>query len=732
MPRYTFGPFTLDPDIRALLRDGEPIPMAGKAFETLLVLVQNRGRLVDKDELLTRVWAGAVVEEANLTQAIFTVRKTLGDSPKNHCYIVTVPGRGYQFVAPVAEVTNVTAPAGGNPTEARTRWRLSRVLRFGMAGALLAVLAVIAFRWFRPAVPSQSLEPVPLTSGIGFAGSPSFSPDGKQSVYSWRTPEDPTGSIHVKQIGANTELRVTSSPGGDLFPAWSPDARFIAFYREAPGHSGYYVVSALGGSVRQILPVADATGIDWFPDSRHVAVEVPAAELPRSLPETAGSKLHRIASLDIETGERRYLTGPDPAKVLTDANPAVSPDGTMVAFVRSRASDGERDLQVRVRGIPGADIFLVGLDGSPARRLTNFGAGMEGIAWTPDGHELVFAMYQDGRSRLWRTAANGGSAHPITSSMEYVCCPTVARQGHRLAYVVVTGRTSLWRTDISGSQPPGAGAAMPVISSVRREAEPFYSSDGQKIAFASNRTGPGEIWAADAEGRGAVQLTHLGGPTNGTPRWSPDGSEIAFDSRIHGNPEILVVTEEGHNIRRITNNPAEDVVPSWSGEGRWIYFASNRNGDFQIYKVPALNGESPSSPPVQITKGGGFNGVESPDGKYLYFAKGRGKRGLWRLRLGASGDGTEEPVLESLQNWGWWALGLNGVLFLEQAGESSTAKVHLKFLDLSSKRITDLRTLEYPVDSGAATLTFTPHGGHVIYEQGEDRRSDIVLIENFR
>ena len=63
MPRYTFGPFSLDPEIRVLLRDGEPIPMAGKAFETLLVLVQNRGRLVDKDELLTRVWAGAVVEE---------------------------------------------------------------------------------------------------------------------------------------------------------------------------------------------------------------------------------------------------------------------------------------------------------------------------------------------------------------------------------------------------------------------------------------------------------------------------------------------------------------------------------------------------------------------------------------------------------------------------------------------------------------------------------------------
>ena len=104
MPRYTFGPFSLDTEARALLREGEPIPMAGKTFDTLVVLVQNRGRLVDKEELLSRVWPGTVVEEANLSQAIFTVRKILGDSPKDPRYIATIAGRGYQFVAPVTEL----------------------------------------------------------------------------------------------------------------------------------------------------------------------------------------------------------------------------------------------------------------------------------------------------------------------------------------------------------------------------------------------------------------------------------------------------------------------------------------------------------------------------------------------------------------------------------------------------------------------------------------------------
>jgi Tol biopolymer transport system component len=100
-------------------------------------------------------------------------------------------------------------------------------------------------------------------------------------------------------------------------------------------------------------------------------------------------------------------------------------------------------------------------------------------------------------------------------------------------------------------------------------------------------------------------------------------SEIAFDSRIQGNPEIIVTAGQGHEVRQITPNPAEDVVPTWSADGRWIYFASNRSSDFQIYKVSAANGASPSSSPIQVTTGGGFNGVESLDGGYLYFAKGR-------------------------------------------------------------------------------------------------------------
>ncbi len=101
---FEFGPFHVDPAERVLLRNGKPLSLTPKAFETLLVLVQNSGHLLTKDELLNTVWPGTFVEEATLAQNIFTLRKFLGDSPEGHQYIQTVPKLGYRFIAEVKEV----------------------------------------------------------------------------------------------------------------------------------------------------------------------------------------------------------------------------------------------------------------------------------------------------------------------------------------------------------------------------------------------------------------------------------------------------------------------------------------------------------------------------------------------------------------------------------------------------------------------------------------------------
>lgn len=100
---YQFGPFCLDAEERVLLREGRLVPLPAKALSTLLVLVLSRGQLVEKEVLIEKVWPEEFVEEGNLAQHIFMLRKALGETVENVKYIETVPRRGYRFVAPVSE-----------------------------------------------------------------------------------------------------------------------------------------------------------------------------------------------------------------------------------------------------------------------------------------------------------------------------------------------------------------------------------------------------------------------------------------------------------------------------------------------------------------------------------------------------------------------------------------------------------------------------------------------------
>lgn len=221
MPRYAFGPFSLDQEARALLRDGEPIPMVGKTFDTLVVLVQNHGRLVDKEELLSRVWPGTIVEEANLSQAIFAVRKILGDSPKEPRYIATIAGRGYQFVAPVKELTREAPP------DSVIAGRLTKRSRKGAIGSVAVVAALLAFTWLvmrRPPTPSAEFTQKRLTfnSSENPVQSAAISPDGKYLAYS-----DPAG-IHVKLLSTSEERLIPRPAGVPAGAYWCAGRQSLA------------------------------------------------------------------------------------------------------------------------------------------------------------------------------------------------------------------------------------------------------------------------------------------------------------------------------------------------------------------------------------------------------------------------------------------------------------------------------------------------------------------------
>ena len=155
---YGFGPYRLDAGERVLLRDGQPVALPPKDLETLIVLVERAGHIVEKEELLEKVWAGVFVEEGNLSRRIFNLRQVLGDSPDGRDYIETIPRRGYRFVAAVREDNEPTPSSVATAqtpglTQAAVRTEARRnvwLLPLLILSVALLVTAIFVFRHFKP------------------------------------------------------------------------------------------------------------------------------------------------------------------------------------------------------------------------------------------------------------------------------------------------------------------------------------------------------------------------------------------------------------------------------------------------------------------------------------------------------------------------------------------------------------------------------------------------------
>src|SRR5579863_82756 len=145
---YTFEPFVLEPSERRLRRQQELIPVPPKIFDTLVVLVENRGRLVEKAELMSRLWPDATVEEVNLARNISDLRKILADGSEGQAYIETAPKKGYRFIAQVHEAV----PDKAEPATARGRFPFWWLVP---AAALVAMMAVVLWRVAMPGSPGS-------------------------------------------------------------------------------------------------------------------------------------------------------------------------------------------------------------------------------------------------------------------------------------------------------------------------------------------------------------------------------------------------------------------------------------------------------------------------------------------------------------------------------------------------------------------------------------------------
>ncbi len=294
----------------------------------------------------------------------------------------------------------------------------------------------------------------------------------------------------------------------------------------------------------------------------------------------------------------------------------------------------------------------------------------------------------------------------------------------RLAYTRAIKDHNIWRTDAYRAD-GRFSAPRPFIPSTRIDFNPQLSPDGTRIAFESSRSGSTEIWVANSDGSNPMQVTYVGGPLTSAARWCPDSQCIVFNSRAGGQSDIYVVSANGGKPRRLTDEPSMEDMPSFSRDGHWFYFQSNRSGSNQVWKMPVQGGKL-----IQVTNKGGLLAVESPDRKFVYYSKGNalGPASLWRVPLSGAGPGGDETqVLESLADWSTFSVVRDGIYFIPYA--AGNLRTSIQFFGFADKKTRQVTAIDKPVAVG---LAVSPNSRTILYSQVDYETNDLMLVENLR
>jgi Tol biopolymer transport system component/DNA-binding winged helix-turn-helix (wHTH) protein len=698
-----FGAFELDLRTGELRKSGLRVGLQDQPLQVLTMLLERRGELVTREELRQRLWpADTFVDfEQGLNAAVKRLRYVLGDSAEVPRFIETLPRRGYRWTyaaepvrrIPDVDQTPVVSAARRRVLSPRTRW-------LALAAVVLAagVLAFMSLDALPPASESVSrLRVVPLTSLSGVESDPALSPDGKSLAFCWDGDGEP--GIYVKRIDDDQQVRVGHGPAGVFSPTWSPDGREIAFLRHPETGERVdeiVVVPASGGSERRLgTSIGSHHGMDWSPDGRLLAfVGKASAEAPDAI--------HLLA---IETGERRRLTTPvdTSAADAGDSRPAFSPDGQSVAFIR------------RGDVVPASTGVYVQEIGSSVSRPVTSGQEVRDVAWLADGRSLVFVAGRPSEPNLWIVDAPMGKPRRLSADSNVVTIST-ARGSQRLAFEQRFIDINVWRGSGPASlrkQPPQA-----LLRSPRTDTHPDYSPDGRHIAFASARMGRLGIWTCAEDGNDCVAFKADG--SMAVPRWSFDGQSIAAVGWQDDVPNDLYRLEvAGRFVRRLTTDNALDTMPSWSRDGRWLYFASNRTGTIELWKMPSTGGD-----PRQLTRRGGAVAHETADGRWIYFNNRMPFGSLWRM---PAEGGDETLVLDKQIHHNKWALWQDHIIYMD---EQSGAAHHVMMFDPKTRRITRLASLEK--GRSGPGLAVSPDGAWILYTQEDQVIGDILMLEGLK
>lgn len=598
----------------------------------------------------------------------------------------------------------------GSELQPRKPERLPR--RNWVWAAPAIVLIIIALVWIklRPgAGPDfENLRIQPLTSQPGWEADPAFSPDGDSIAFTWNDrPENP--QIYVKRVDGGEPVKLTQAEPGTIGAlAWSPDGRQIAFKRQLAGSAGEILtIPAGGGAESTILNLANAnvtSTIDWSPDGEGLVFS----------DVSPGNSQLAIYSFNLRTGEKVKLTTP-PEGTWGDWSPKFSPDGKTIAF--KRVTDYWLD-----------DIYVIPAAGGSARQITSIKAGIWGHAWTASGDSLLVSC-QRGSTILgiWRfPLAHPSRPERVQQGANDLIMPATAHKTNRIAWVSRVSDTNIYRASISGSEPPTK-----LIASTRRDQNPAVAPDG-RIAFVSDRSGSREVWIATPDAASQTQVTHFGGPQIDNLVWSSDGRRLAFGSRLHGRAGVFTMECPAGSLRCSESHllVAGASAPAWSADGTAIFYSSSRGGLQQVFRHPLDGG-----PDTQVTSDGASFSRETRDGKWLYFSR-IGKETIYRMPSPSATGPRPAPVERVLDAsmralpFGWDATSTEIFFFKMPPKQQRWA---IRALSIASGRLRFVGELgDSYADSDGMAISVSRDGKWVYYPRLDAWSSNVVIAESAR
>ena len=598
--------------------------------------------------------------------------------------------------------SHVTPPTSSSRVSPQRTWpRIAGIL---LAGLVCIVLATLAYLKSRHRSESRSFTPVPLTALPGWAIFPAFSPNGSRIAFAWHgtdTAESRSNGfdLYVKTIGNENLLRLTNHLSEQIAPTWSPDGTQIAFQRLSGDGSGIYVVPAEGGAERKLRSTHPSLGssmpISWSADGKSIAF----ADSP-----PGGHR--RLHLLSLETLESKQIEHDD--KCQEEVLPVFSHDGKQLAYA-CYTDLGNFALSVATA------------DGLSPRVIKEFSGNLDGLEWNRENKKLIFSHGPNGaENTLSELTIMDGSVQDLPFG-QGAGSLTVAARSDRMAFTFrLGGNNNIWRGDLLHPQTP----PIKLISTTREQMCPQYSPDGKHIAFASDRGGALEIWMSDPDGTNVVQLTNLKNVGSGSPSWSPDSTKIVFDSRTIIRPgqnhaDIYVVDITERVSRKLNTGTDEASVPSWSHDGKWIYFIGGEDAA-RIFRIAPEGGTA-----QVLTSARGYGPRESPDGQSVYFAVSSGATTTLEV-ASLNPTGTEfrvegMPPLSFVANW---TIVREGVYFYP-AEDFRT----LSYFDFATKRVHPV----FKVTGGSFFgISVSPDGRYILYAMLDQGRSDIMLVDGFR